>query len=222
MRRKILMGVFAFALPVGLVGAFSSTAFAKFTANPIDCSGFGGTVTFGTPISANGVATTQKDANPTTVAGGNFNCGGGTGNGSFPSLSIAGGKNTKLAKSDPRYNKAAGIKYVAGTQAEFEGSGGSLKKDLKSITFTINGSPELFKTKSSAEDVGAPCTGEVGFTINGQVKSAPYGDKTANVVACLGHDTGPGTTDSFGVDLFSPTATIVTAQIDPALGTAQL
>jgi hypothetical protein len=230
MRRKILMGVFALALPVGTLAAFSATASAKSPPNPVTCSGFGGTVTFGTPISANGVATTSKTANPTTVSGGPFTCtggtapntGGGTNGSSFSNLSIAGGKNTKLSKSDPRYNKATGTKYVAGTQAEFTASGGTLKKTLKSISFTIAGSPELFKTKGTAEDVGAPCTGEVGFTITGQVKAPPYADKTATITACLGHDTGPGTTNSFGVDLFSPTATIVTAQIDTAISTAQL
>jgi predicted ribosomally synthesized peptide with SipW-like signal peptide len=226
MRRKILMGVFALALPAGTLAAFSSVASAKAPQNPIHCSGVGGgggggVVTFGTPISANGVATSSKTANATTISGGSFNCGGGTNNGSNAGSTITGGKNTKLSKSDPRYNKATGVKYVTGTQAEFTAAGGSLKKSLKSISFTINGSPEVFQAKSAVEDVGPPCTGEVGFTITGQVKAPPYADKTATITACLGHDTGPGTTNSFGVDLFSPTATIVTAQIDTAISTAQ-
>jgi hypothetical protein len=231
MRRKILMGVFALALPVGTLAAFSPTASAKSPQNEIICAGVGGggggVVTFGTPITASGVPTASKTGNPTTISGGNFNCGNGVNNASDVGSTIAGGKNAKNAS----YNKKTCAsspspsvcdKYVEGTQAEFEAAGGSLKKGLRTINFTINGNPVLFQAKSAAEDVGGPCGGDVGFTISGQVKSGFYAWKTATVTACLGHDTGPGTTNSFGVDLFSPTAQIVTAQIDPATSSADL
>jgi hypothetical protein len=54
------------------------------------------------------------------------------------------------------------------------------------------------------------------------VKSGVYADKMATITTCLGDDTGPGTTHSFGVDLFSPSAKIVTAEIDPATSSADL
>ena len=64
------------------------------------------------------------------------------------------GKNTKLAKADPRYNKTAGIKYVTGSQAEFIAAGGTLKKTLKVVNFTVNGNQVQFKTKSAVEVIG--------------------------------------------------------------------
>ncbi len=219
MRRKILMGVLALALPAGLLAATTGTALAKLTPDPTSCTGFGGTVTFGTPLSPNGVPTSAKDSLATTVSGGSFTCS--VGGASFTGLTIAGSKNPKLAKTDPNYNKTTGVKYLTGTKSAFEAAGGSLKKTLKFVNFTINGHAEQFKTKSATEVVGAPCTGEVGFQISGQVKAAPYDTKTAVILACLGTDTGTGTSGSLGVDLFN-SSTVNTAQIDPAFSTATL
>ncbi len=227
MRRKILMGAFALALPVGTVAVFSSSAVAaKPPPNPISCTNFGSTITFGTPLSTPGVATSAKVANPTSVTGGSFNCAPGAGNASFGNLSIAGGKNTKLAKTDPRYNKATGVKYAAGTKSSFVSGGAkSLKKSLKIINFTVNGHATQFKTKGNpAEVIGGACPGEVGFVISGQVKTGFYLTKTAKLTVCIGADTGPGTTGSFGVDILtnSQTQQIVTASIDPAHSSAVL
>jgi hypothetical protein len=231
MRRKILMGVFALALPVGTLAAFSPTASAKAAQNPIHCAGVGGggggVVTFGTPITASGTVTASKTGIPTSITGGNFNCGGGTNNASDQGSTIAGGKNAKNASYNKKTCSSSPSptvcdKYVTGSQAEFLAAGGSLKKGLRTINFTINGNPVLFQAKTATEDVGGVCGGDVGFTINGQVKSGFYADKSAVVNACLGDDSGPGTSHSFGVDLFSPTAKIITAQIDPATSSADL
>jgi len=226
MRRKILMGVFALALPLGTLAVFSPVASAKKAPpNPISCSHFGSTITFGTPLSTPGFATSAKLANATSVAGGSFDCQG-TNNATFGNLNIPGGKNPKLSKSDPRYNKTAGIKYVAGTKASFiSGGAKSLKKSLKIINFTVNGHPTQFKTKGNpSEVIGGACPGEVGFKITGQVKTGFYDTKTAVLLICIGADTGPGTTGSFGVDILtnSQTQQIVTASIDPAEGSATL
>jgi hypothetical protein len=219
----MLMGVFALALPLGTMAVLSPAALAKALPNPISCTNFGGTVTFGTPITKAGVPTASKLALNTTISGGVFNCAPGTGNGHNGTITILGQKNTKLAKTDPRYNKTLGIKYVTGSQAEFIAAGGTLKKTLKVVNFTVNGNPVQFKTKSAVEVIGgATCPGEVGFVISGQVKLPPYNTKAASITACLGQDSGPGTVNSFGVDLFSPTAKMVTATIDPALSKATL
>jgi hypothetical protein len=231
MRRTILMGVLALALPAGTLAAFSPTASAKAVQNPIHCagvgSGGGGVVTFGTPITAAGVPTASKTGVATTISGGNFNCGTGTNNASDAGSTIAGGKNAKNASYNKKTCASSSSpsvcdKYVTGTQAEFEAAGGSLKKGLRIINFTVNGNAVVFQAKSATEDVGGPCGSDVGFTINGQVKNGTYAFKTAVVTACLGSDTGPGTTGSFGVDLFSPSAKIITAQIDPAFSSADL
>lgn len=114
---------------------------------------------------------------------------------------------------------------MTGTKSAFESAGGTLKKNLGSITFTIGGHTEVFKAKSATEKVGGSlgtgCPGEVGFDILGQVKAPPYNTKTASVLACLGPDSGPGTVNSFGVDLFN-SSTINTATIDPSTSGATL
>ena len=227
MRRKVMMGALALALPVGTIAAFSPSALAKKPPpNPISCSNFGSTITFGTPLSTPGVATSAKLANATSIVGGSFNCTPGTNNASFGNLSIAGGKNTKLAKTDPRYNKTTGVKYAAGTKSSFVSGGAkSLKKSLKFINFTVNGHATQFKTKGNpTEVIGGACPGEVGFVIGGQVKTGFYLTKTAKLTVCIGADTGPGTTGSFGVDILtnSQTQQIVNASIDPAHSTATL
>jgi len=198
MRRKILMGVFALALPVGLMAATESAAFAKAVDNPITCSGFSATVNFGTDLTPSGVPTANKLGAATTVTGATATCTGALAS-STPTLSIPGGKNAKLAKTDPNYNKITGVKYVTGTWAEFTSAGGSLKKSLKSIPFTVGGQPAPFSAKSSSIVVGGVCGSAVGFDILGQVKSGLYLNKKsgAHVLACLTTDTGPGASGSF-------------------------
>lgn len=227
MRRKVMMGALALALPVGTIAAFSPSAVAvKPPPNPISCSNFGSTITFGTPLSTPGVATTAKVANATSVTGGSFNCTPGTNNATFGNLSIAGGKNTKLAKTDPALQQDNRREVRRGTKSSFVSGGAkSLKKSLKIINFMVNGHATQFKTKGNpAEVIGGACPGEVGFVIGGQVKTGFYLTKTAKLTVCLGADTGFGTTNSFGVDILtnSPTQQIVTASIDPAHSTAVL
>ena len=125
-----------------------------------------------------------------------------------PPLSVAGGKNTKTATKHV---------YQTDTVAEFIAAGGGLKKSLKSLNISGN----IFKVKTSAEGLSFCGGSEVGFQINGQVKGT-YGDKTAQLTVCLGADTGPGTTGSFGADFGKPGPTIATATIDPATSSATI
>jgi hypothetical protein len=230
MRRKILMGVLALALPVGSLAVFSGAASAKSPPNPVSCSGINGTVTFAGPLTNEGVATSAKVGGNTTVSGSvAFTCSGGTapntgGSASITGggLTITGGKNAKLAKSDPRYNKTTGVKYDANSWAGFTAAAGSLKKSIKSINFTIAGSAEQFKTKSAS---GTACAGgEVGFVINGQVKLAPFADKSAVITACLGTDKrADNSTGNFGADVGSDAGGgVVSAQIDTVNSSATL
>ena len=200
MRRKILMGVLALALPAGTVLATQAVASAKGApGTPISCTGFSGTVTFGAPLTTAGVATSSKTAGATTVSGTGGNC---SGHGlTVPGgLNIAGGKNNKLAKTDPRYNKTAGIKYVTGEWSEFAASGGTLAKSVKTINFSIGGTPVSFKAKSASEVIGGACGSAVGFQINGQVKSGTYNTKSATILACLTGDGGGSASGNFGAD----------------------
>jgi len=227
-RRKILMSVVALALPATLVAATGSVASAKKPPqNPIACRNFGTTITFSVPYTLAGVPTPSKTGGTTTVVGGHFNCPPGTGNASFPNLAIAAGKNSKLAKADPRYIKAAGIKYAESTTASFI-SGGSkaLKKGLKYINFTVNSAATQFKMKGSPVLVlgNDPCPGEVGYHINGQVKTGTYNTKAAFINVCLSTDTGTNVSGNFLGDLLNKhfTGSVTGAVIDATHGTAQL
>lgn len=230
MRRKILTGALALVLPAGIVVGTQTAAFAGFVSNPVSCTGLTGTVTFAGPLTIEGVATATKVAGNTgvsvTSAG---TCSGGTapntgGPASVPggSLTITGGKNQKLLKTDPRYNKATGVKYVTQTWGEFAASAGGLKKELKVVNFTINGAPEQFKTKGATATVCS--NGDPGFILNGQVKASPFGNKTATITACLGSDTRQdASTGNFGADVGTDNGNgVVSAQIDAAVSSSSL
>lgn len=227
MRRKILMGALALALPAGMLAVSQTAAVAAPAANPIACTGFAAVVTFAGPLTNEGVATANNTGGDTTVAPSSFNCGGGHLNGANSELSITGGKNAKLAKTDARYNKTTGVKYVEDTWDSFAASGTGLKKTLKNVTFTINGHTDTVKVKSSNEIIGGPGTPcaskEVGFQINGQDKGFYY-DKTATIVVCLKGDTrNDHSSGIFGNDLFTDTGGgVVSAQINGADSTATI
>lgn len=221
MRRKILMGVLALALPAGTLAGLSSAAVAGGAQNPITCTGVGGgggVVTFGTPLSTPGVATSSKTAVNTTISGSSFTCNGMASH--TGTLTLTGGKNAKLAKTDPRYNKTAGIKYVTGQWAEFAKAGGSLKKSLKQIVFTVGGQSVTFKSKSASLVLFGVCGSDVGFTITGQVKGT-YADNTATVTSCLLGDSGGTSTGNFGSD-YQHAEGVVTATIDPTTSKATI
>jgi hypothetical protein len=237
-RHKILMGVFALALPMGTMVGLSPAAFAKVVPNPVHCTGFSGTVTFGTPLATEGVLTTSKTAINTTITGSSFTCSGGiapnTGGPSNDgaSLTVTGAKNVKNSDYSKSACKLAPTnptvcdKYVTGTWGEFVASAATFKKSLKTINFSIAGHLEVFKNKGASLVLFGVCGGGVGFTLSGQVKAAPYADKTASVTACLSTDSGVGFPDStatgnFGGD-YNTADGVVTAQIDPSLSVATL
>jgi hypothetical protein len=205
-----------------------------------NCS-ISGTVTFASPgISHNGSLSTNK-VSTTTVTGSSYNCGG-AGNTTTPDLSIAskatsscdkkvaGQQDNKGANpsSNPLCNKQTVKTWVYDTASGFASAGsGTLQKAIKKTTIVIAGETYLLKTTSVAIATSGQCPSEVGFVINSQVKK-PKQDKaqTATEIACLGHDSGPGTTNSFAADIISalggPGVTIASAQIDPAHSTLHI
>ena len=78
MRRKILMGVFAIALPFGTIAGFTSgSAFAgKVPGSGTTTCSFGGTISFNPPLTQNGTAGVKKEV--TTVNASLGTCSGGT------------------------------------------------------------------------------------------------------------------------------------------------
>jgi len=231
MRRKILMGILAIALPIGTVAAVQSTAFAKTKppADPPRTCTVSGSVAFQAPgLSKTGsVSSTAKTS--VTTASSSF---GGGCTGSTGSLNIT-SKNTKCKGADDPTGTACAVKktYSFDTEASFASTGtSSILKSLKKLNFTLDG--VAYQTKATAAssigctDSVSPPGGipqEVGFQITGTVKG-PKQDKgqTAVLSVCLGTDSGPGTTGSFLSDLGSGTGTIAGASIDGNTSTATI
>jgi len=219
--RKILMGALALALPLTSVALLESPALAKKPApNPITCTDLAGTVNFaGSGLSKTGFTSSAKTA-LTTISGITLTCPG-AGPTSGPTGLNVTVKNVKNPKVKGQPNT-----YTYGTFAIFFGSATAIKKSVKTVTFTINGNVVTFKNKFVAVDPGIECAGEVGFKLEGQVKTLPYNVATpgnnAEMLVCLGHDTGTNTTNSFIADLGNPASVITSAQIDPAESEAVL
>jgi hypothetical protein len=225
MRRKILMGVLAIALPIGTMSVVSSSAFAgkpKPLPDPARNCTLSGTVNFAAPgLSKNGTTDTSTKTSSVTTSGTNF---GGSCTGSIPTQTITSksAKCTGAGTSNTGPNPGCSVKHTYNYDGESTFASpttlGTITKSLKKVNFTINGVSYQTKT-TGAQDLA--CGAEVGFKISGQVKK-PKQDKaqTSTVDVCLGSDTGPGTTGNFLSDLGSGTGTIATAQIDPAFSTA--
>jgi len=148
MRRKILMGVFALALPLGTIAGFTSAASAgkvTGTGNPV-CS-FGGTISFNPPLSKNGTVGAKKET--TTVTATLGSCTGG--NPKPPASTVA----VKPIKTKP----AKGAN--GGTCSSFTSSAGSAVVKVK-INWTGE-KPSKFTISGLHETIN-PTTGEAGFT----------------------------------------------------------
>lgn len=226
MRRKILMGILAIALPIGTVAAVQGTAFAKHATTPADparnCS-VSGSVQFQAPGLSKKGALSSSIKTSITKASSSF---GGGCNGSTGSLNISSKNATCKGPNNPAGTLCTEKKpkmYTFDTEAGFASTGtSSILKSLKKLNFTLDG--VSYQTKATAAgsigctDTVSPPDGikqEVGFKITAAVKK-PKQDKAqiATLNVCLGTDTGPGTTGSFLSDLGSGTGTITGASID--------
>jgi len=223
MRRKILMGVLALALPVGSLVGLQTAAVAKTPVPPdpgVTCSA-SGSVTFAAPgLSKLGTITTAKTS--TTTAHSTFS---GCGSSSPLSVNIV-SKNTKCkGAGNPDAGCLVKKTLIDDTESSFASTTTitSLLKSLKKITFTVSGRTYSTKTTGAhaiaCNDSGYPAgdTLESGFLITGEVKS-PKQDKgqTTTLTACLGTDVDAGGSGYFFNDLGSGVGTIVSAGIDPS------
>jgi len=147
MRRKILMGILAIALPVGTVAAVQGTAFAgKVTGTGTPTCHFGGTIAFNPPLSAAGTPGVKKEV--TTVAATLAGCTGGTPAAVASSVSVKPIK-TKVAKGQN-----------AGTCSSFDSSASTIVVKVK---INWNGEkPSKFNISGLSPGVNG--MGEVGFT----------------------------------------------------------
>jgi hypothetical protein len=221
MRKKsrLLVGVAALVMPMATVALLSQPAAVakKPPPNPVSCTGLSATIQFSSP-GLSFAGQTESTKTPTTVSvvpGPAGTCTGGTapntgGPVTFGNITIS-VKPTPIKHSKPKA-------YSYDTCSSFTSAASKLKKEIKVINFTIGGSPVQFKTKST-NILTVP---EVGFQLNGQVKSGNYSDKTAQLNVFVSTDTGSGTTGNFGNDIVTcsssgtPAMTIATAQVDPS------
>jgi hypothetical protein len=219
MRRKILMGVLAIALPIGTLAVLQTSASAGKPKPPPDparnCT-VDGNVLFAPPgLSKNGTFSTTAKTSQVHTSGTNF---GGGCTGSIPTQTIT-SKSTKCKAAGNPNAGCAGKGYNYDNESTFASPAtiATITKSLKKLSFTLDGVSYQSKTTGASELV---CTnGDVGFKISGTIKK-PKQDKGQASVAtvCLGADSGPGTTGNFFADLGSGTGTIATAAIDPSTG----
>jgi hypothetical protein len=147
MRRKILMGVLALALPVGTIVGLSTAASAgKVTGTGSTTCNFGGTISFNPPLTKNGSTSTKKET--TTVNATLGTCSGGNPVGHATSVAVKPIK-TKTAKG------AAG-----GTCSSFDSAASGVTVKVK-----VNWNGEKpSKFDISGLHISVNGEGEVGFT----------------------------------------------------------
>ncbi len=222
MIRKLLMVGAAAAIPFGAlaVGAIGGGVASAATLTCTESA----TITFASPgIDYAGYATSATSTT-TNVSASTLGGGGCTGSG--PALAIV-SKNSKCAGVTPAVPGCSKThKDYYDSAAGFASNAGSLAKEVKGLSLTVNGNTWAVKVKTSSAASTCPA-GEVGFQLNGTVKSATsklY--KNIVVATCLLGDTGPGTTGNFltdyGTALGGGTDQIQTATIDPGGSTITL
>jgi hypothetical protein len=239
MIRKLLVVAAAAAIPLGAVALGAAPASAAKPppppSPPLNCSA-SGTVTFASPgISNYGSASASKvsvtTTSPITYAG--ANCGTG---GSGPANNISSKSTLKCNKKVPGQDVNGATRpdcvphdYVYDSAGQFESAGvATIQKALKKLSFTVNGITFAAKTKSAGVSQSGQCSGEIGFVISGTVKAKPFTYSSFTLVACLGADSGPGTTGSFFSDILTaisgptPPVTITSATIDGSAGESTL
>jgi hypothetical protein len=197
MRRKILMGVFAIALPFGTIAGFTSgSAFAgKVTGSGTTTCSFGGTISFNPPLTQNGTAGVKKEI--TTVAATLGSCSGGTPVGNATSVAVKPIK-TKTPKGQNGATcsgfTANASTVVVKTKVNWAGEKPS-KFNISNLSVIVN-----------------PVTGEAGFQGSFPVTGSYAG--TGNVTVYL----TPQSTN----EIASCTSPVSTLNIDPSTSSGAL
>lgn len=239
MIRKLIMVAAACAVPLGVVALGAGQASAKGSpppSPPLNCSA-SGTVTFASPgISNYGSASPSKisttTTSPITYSGAPANCGSG---GSGPANNINSKSTLKCNKKVSGEDANGATRpacvpgdYVYDSAGQFASAGvATIQKALKHLSFTVNGITFAGKTTSASVSQSGQCPGEIGFDVSGTVKAKPFTYSQFSLVACLGNDSGPGTTGSFLADISAAiggnnSVTIQSATLDGSPGESTL
>jgi len=218
MRRKILMGVFAIALPIGTMAVLSPVATAaKPPPNPVSCT-LNATVAISPPLSVTGVVAAKGTSGTTTVHVTYTNCTDAAGHttlsGNTITITTPAGKD-KNYKTDGNNKK---LDYL-GLCGAFASS--STTKDLGKAVKNLAVSGGILKGAKAAEGtVGT----EVGFNIvNGTVKGGtfPTASHGASIAAGL-VDTGSEGASNTNLVNGCTSGPVSTIYIDSSTSTATL
>ena len=169
MRRKILMGVFAIALPIGTIAAVQTTAFAgKVTGTGTTTCNFGGTINFNPPLTQAGTAGVKKEI--TTVNATFGSCTGGTPVGQATSIAVKPIK-TKTPKGQNGATCAGftsnATSVVVKTKVNWSGEKPS-KFNISGLTVAFNQSGEAGFTGSFPVSGSYAGTGNVAVYLTNQ------------------------------------------------------
>jgi len=223
MRRKILMGVFALALPIGTMAVFTPVASAaKVAPNPETCQ-VSATVTISPPLSATGVVAAKGSEGTTTVVTTYSHC---TLDAGASGAHAAAGFSATIhvistAAKDKNYKTDGNNKKddYLGLCAAFASS--STTKDLGKAIKNLSVEGGILKGAKAAEGtVGT----EVGFNIvNGTVKGGdfPTASHGASIAAGL-VDTGSEGASNTNLVNGCTSGPVSTIYIDPNTSTATL
>jgi hypothetical protein len=204
--------------------ATSGNAWAS-TATSCTGTGPGQPITFGGPgISDLGAAQVSKKTTSTTGAGTIMCTGKKTGAGTVSASTIKTKSKETCAEDSNPPSPCPATDYVVDSISQFISGASTLWKDAKTESFAI-GSSDFIVTLSSSGTASCPSP-EQGFTLTGTLTTAPgkFEGKSVTITACLGADSGPHTTGSFGADAVSEfegntSILIQTANLDPANST---
>jgi hypothetical protein len=219
MRRKIVAGVLALALPVGTIAATQSAAFAKKAPpNPETCH-LSATVSISPPLSVKGVVAAKTAIGTTTV------------NVTYSSCTLAPGASGAVAPAG--FTSHIVIQTKAGKDKNYKTDGNNKKLDYLGLcgafasssttkdlgkavkNLALPGGGSLKGAKAAEGTVGS----EVGFNIVGTAKvgSYPTASKGASIAAGLVNDAN-------NTNLINgcPSGPVSTIDIDPSTSTATL
>ena len=103
--------------------------------------------------------------------------------------------------------------YNYDSVSAFASDASTLWSDIGTLKIKIGATSYIENLTSSS--VALTCaSGEAGFNLKGKLTApAAHAGETMKLTACLGSDTGPGTTGVFANDLGAPGVTIATAAL---------
>jgi len=212
MIRKMLLIASAIAVPLGAtaVSAVAGPSIAGATPLAITCHISGVTINFATPGISQGGSFTSSPTSTSTTTASTLACGS-AGSGTSAGNTLV-KDNTQCTGTNAPVTGCSVGQYNYDSASAFAGGATTLWTQLPKMKFKING--VTYKSKSTSSSSTFCTGGEPGFTIKGKLTSpAAHANEPAKLTACLGHDTGPGTTGSFAADFNQPGVTIATVDL---------